>query len=121
MVPLLQKVNELGSNLAIDDFGTGYCGYSYLRRFHFSRLKIDQSFVKSIAVEARDSALTAAIVNMATILGMKVIAECVETEEQVEILRSLGCDQFQGYYFSRPLCISAFAERVRSHYASLPA
>jgi EAL domain-containing protein (putative c-di-GMP-specific phosphodiesterase class I) len=84
-------------------------------------LKIDQSFVKSIAVEARDSALTAAIVNMATILGMKVIAECVETEEQVEILRSLGCDQFQGYYFSRPLCISAFAERVRSHYASLPA
>ncbi len=121
MASLLEKLGKIGSKLAIDDFGTGYCGFSYLRNFQFSRLKIDQSFVKSVATDPREAALTATIINMATTLGMKVIAECVETEQQVKALRALGCDQFQGYYFSRPLCAAAFAETLRAHYASLPA
>ncbi len=119
VVSLFESLGKIGSKLAIDDFGTGYCGFSYLRRFQFSRLKIDQSFVRSVATDPREAALTATIINMANILGMKVIAECVETEEQVEALRSLGCDQFQGYYFSRPLSAAAFAEKLRAHAASL--
>ena len=79
MMVLLQKITELGPGLAIDDFGVGYCGLSYLRHFQFSRLKIDQSFVRSVLTDPRDSALTAAIVNIARVLKMKVIAECVET------------------------------------------
>jgi len=121
MVSLLENLGKIGSKLAIDDFGTGYCGFSYLRRFQFSRLKIDQSFVRSVATDPREAALTTTIISMAITLGMQVIAECVETEQQVKVLHSLGCDQFQGYYFSRPLSAAAFAEKIRAHHASLPA
>ena len=101
----------MGPGLAIDDFGTGYCGLSYLRHFQFSRLKIDQSFVRSVLVDPRDAALTAAIINMAKVLNMKVIAECVETEEQMKLLESIGCHEIQGYYFSRPVSAAVFAEK----------
>ena len=119
MESLVHDLGKIGSHLAIDDFGTGYCSLSYLRRFQFSRLKIDQSFVKSIEFDARDAALTAAIINMANILGMKAIAECVETDGQVRALKSVGCDQIQGHYFCPPLSASSLSERVRSHYATL--
>ena len=121
MTSLLRRLDVMGLKLAIDDFGTGYCGLSYLRRFKFSRLKIDQSFVQTISVDHRDAALAAAIVSIGKILQMKVIAECVETKEQLDILRSLGCDEIQGYYFSRPLSASGFAEKVLSNHARLPA
>ncbi len=119
LTSMLNQLGNLGLKLAIDDFGTGYCGLSYLRRFRFSRLKIDQSFVQTIAVDHRDAALAASIISIGKILQMKVIAECVETKEQLDILRSLGCDEIQGYYFSRPLSASAFSEMVQSNQASL--
>jgi diguanylate cyclase (GGDEF)-like protein len=111
MMVLLQKLTEMGTGLAIDDFGIGYCGLSYLRHFQFSRLKIDQSFVRSVLTDTRDAALTAVIVNMARVLKMKVIAECVETAEQMKLLHSIGCQEIQGYYFSRPVSASVFAEK----------
>lgn len=119
LTPLLQRLSELGINLVIDDFGTGYCGLSYLRQFHFSKLKIDHSFVRSILTNKRDATLTAAIINIAKLLDMKLIAECVETKEQLEFLRSLGCDAIQGFYFSRPLSASDFARKFQSQCASM--
>jgi EAL domain-containing protein (putative c-di-GMP-specific phosphodiesterase class I) len=116
----LLGLSELGVRLAIDDFGTGYSSFSYVRRFRFDRLKIDRSFVQDLNEDPNDVDITAAIIDLGRILKMDVIAEGVETKEQLDILRSLGCGQIQGYYFSRPLCVSAFAERVRSQYASLP-
>jgi len=89
----------------------GYCGLSYLRHFQFSRLKIDQSFVRSVLTDPRDVALTAAIVNIARVLKMKVIADCVETAEQVKLLQRIGCHEIQGYYFSRPVSPGDFAKR----------
>jgi diguanylate cyclase (GGDEF)-like protein len=112
MMVLLRKITEMGPRLAIDDFGVGYCGLSYLRHFQFSRLKIDQSFVRSVLTDPRDAALTAAIVNIARVLKMKVIAECVETAEQVKLLQRIGCQEIQGYYFSRPVSASDFAKML---------
>jgi EAL domain-containing protein (putative c-di-GMP-specific phosphodiesterase class I) len=120
MASAMFKLSKIGAGLAIDDFGTGYCGFSYLRQFQFSRLKIDGSFVHALATDPREVSLTTAIINMGKTLNMKMIAECVETEAQLEILRSLGCDQVQGYYFDRPLGASAFAEKFRANHASLP-
>jgi diguanylate cyclase (GGDEF)-like protein len=120
LTPLLQRLSELGINLVIDDFGTGYCGLSYLRQFHFSKLKIDHSFVRSILTNKRDATLTAAIINIAKLLDMELIAECVETQEQLEFLRSLGCDAIQGFYFSRPLSASDFARKFQTQCASMP-
>lgn len=108
MMVLLREITTTGLGLAIDDFGIGYCGLSYLRHFQFSRLKIDRSFVGSVLAAPRDAALTAVIVNMARALKMKVIAECVETAEQVKFLQQIGCQEFQGYYFSRPVSASQF-------------
>lgn len=113
--PLLLQISGMGLGLAIDNFGTGCGSLNYLRRFPFSKLKIDQSFVQSISDDARDGAVTAAIVAMGKVLEMKVIAECVEREEQADVLRSLGCDQVQGYYFGRPLEASFFGQMLQSH------
>jgi diguanylate cyclase (GGDEF)-like protein len=115
MEPLLLQLSGMGLSLAIDNFGTGCGSLSYLRRFPFSKLKIDQSLVQSISDDARDAAITAAIVGMGKALQMKVIAECVETEPQADVLRSIGCQQGQGYYFGRPLDASSFAQMLQSH------
>jgi diguanylate cyclase (GGDEF)-like protein len=121
MASQMLGLKELGLRLAIDDFGTGYSSFTYVRQSRFDRLKIDRSFVQDLNEDPNDVDITAAIIDFGRILKMDVIAEGVETKEQLDILRSLGCDQIQGYYFSRPLCVSAFAERVQSHYVSLPA
>lgn len=115
----VNQLNEIGLKLSIDDFGTGYCGLSYLRRFRFSKLKIDRSFIRSITADERDAALTASIISIAKSLKMKVIAECVETEAQANLLRSDGCDQFQGYYFSPPLTAQEFEKKFWQNNASL--
>ena len=117
---LLLKLRQIGVQVAIGDFGTGYCGLSYLRSFQFSRLKIDRSFVQSVAVDRRDAALTAAIINMGKALKMKVIAECVETREQLDFLASRGCNQIQGDYVSPALAPDAFVELTRSYQGSRP-
>jgi EAL domain-containing protein (putative c-di-GMP-specific phosphodiesterase class I) len=117
----MRLLKELGLKMAIDDFGAGYSSFAYLRRFQFDTLKIDGSFVQALNTGPNDAEITAGIIGLGKNLKMELIAECVETEEQLETLRALGCDQIQGYYFSRPLSASAFAEMVRTHNACSPA
>jgi diguanylate cyclase (GGDEF)-like protein len=102
------ELHELGVSVALDDFGTGYSSLSYLRRFRIDRLKIDRSFVARIPDDAEDMAVTAAIVAMAHQLLLPVVGEGVETMEQAQSLSEIGCDELQGYLFSRPLPASEF-------------
>ena len=105
----LRALAEMGVTLTIDDFGTGYSSLSYLKRFPVKALKIDQSFTHDIPDDADDAALARAIINMAHILGLKTIAEGVETQTQFEFFRSERCDAAQGFYFSKPLPAEEFA------------
>ena len=114
MLSVLQELKRMGVKLSIDDFGTGYSSLSYLRQFPVYKLKIDRSFVQAMTVDPDDAAITATIINMAKTLNLKVIAEGVETEQQALFLRAHICDEVQGYYFSRPLAASGFAEKLRS-------
>jgi EAL domain-containing protein (putative c-di-GMP-specific phosphodiesterase class I) len=99
---MLSQLRDLGVQLAIDDFGTGYSSLSYLHRFPIDTLKIDRSFVTRMADNAENVEIVRTIVMLAQVLGMDVIAEGVETKEQLKILRDLRCEFGQGYYFSRP-------------------
>jgi EAL domain-containing protein (putative c-di-GMP-specific phosphodiesterase class I) len=102
------ELDELGVSVALDDFGTGYSSLSYLRRFPIHRLKIDRSFVARIPDDPEDMAVTAAIVAMAHQLLLPVVGEGVETIEQAQSLMEIGCDELQGYLFSKPLSASDF-------------
>ena len=106
----LKKLKEAGISLSVDDFGTGYSSLGYLKRFPIDTIKIDRSFVKSLHTDADDAAICAAILAMSRQLGLKVIAEGVEFEEQLAFLRQHGCDQIQGYLYSRPLAAAVFQE-----------
>ena len=99
----LREINAVGVRLSIDDFGTGYSSLAYLKRFPIHTLKIDQSFVKGIPGDAGDAAVVVAIIAMARSLGLRLVAEGVETAEQLAFLRAHSCDTIQGYYFSRPV------------------
>ncbi|MFZ6645311.1 EAL domain-containing protein [Undibacterium sp. TJN25] len=100
---ILKNLKTLGITLALDDFGTGYSALSYLKHFPFDCVKLDQSFVKDINTNAGDAAISKAVISMAHSLGLRVIAEGVETEAQCEFLCDQMCDEIQGYFFSRPL------------------
>ncbi|HLP99060.1 MAG TPA: EAL domain-containing protein [Sideroxyarcus sp.] len=102
-IEVMDKLHEHGIRMSIDDFGTGYSSLSYLKRFKVYKLKIDQSFVHDITDDPDDKAIVTAIINMASSLGMQTIAEGVETAGQLAFLRLQGCNEVQGYYFSKPL------------------
>jgi EAL domain-containing protein (putative c-di-GMP-specific phosphodiesterase class I) len=107
-IAVMDKLHELGIRMSIDDFGTGYSSLSHLKRFKVYKLKIDQSFVRDITDDPEDKAIVTAIINMASSLGMHTIAEGVETAAQLAFLRLQGCDEVQGYYFSKPLPADEF-------------
>ena len=105
---IMQDLFDRGISLAIDDFGTGYSSLSYLKQFRIKRLKIDQSFIRSATKNSKDEAIIVAIINIANSLSLETICEGVETSEQLSLIRSHGCTEAQGYYFSRPLVASEF-------------
>ncbi|MFL9927109.1 EAL domain-containing protein [Herbaspirillum lusitanum] len=112
-IGILRELKTLGVNLSIDDFGTGYSSLAYLKRFPIDVLKIDKSFVRDITSDADDAAITASIISLARHLKLKVIAEGVETDEQLDYLRHYGCDEIQGYLFSPPVPPERFEEILR--------
>ncbi|HBM35453.1 MAG TPA: GGDEF domain-containing protein [Sulfuricurvum sp.] len=105
---VMDNLHERGIRMSIDDFGTGYSSLSYLKKFKVYKLKIDQSFIRDITTDSEDKAIVNAIISMAHSLGLQVIAEGVETIEQLDYLREEGCDEIQGYYFSKPLSAESF-------------
>jgi diguanylate cyclase len=102
-IHILEAISRMGVLVSVDDFGTGYSSMSYLRRFPIDKLKIDRCFVEQMTRRAEDASIVRAIISLAHSLRLKVIAEGVETSEQLHLLAELGCDQYQGYYFSRAL------------------
>ncbi|MDA8232002.1 MAG: EAL domain-containing protein [Magnetospirillum sp.] len=109
-IQVVKRVNEMGIACAIDDFGTGYSSLSVLKRFPIQKLKIDRSFVMDITSDPNDAAIVEAIIAMARALKLVVLAEGVEHRSHLEFLRALGCDQMQGYFFSRPLAARKMVE-----------
>ncbi|MGH8177866.1 MAG: putative bifunctional diguanylate cyclase/phosphodiesterase [Steroidobacter sp.] len=110
---ILEHLSRMGVLVSVDDFGTGYSSMSYLRRFPIDKLKIDRGFVKDLMTRAEDASIVQAIISLAHSLRLKVVAEGVETSEQLDSLKSMGCDQYQGYHFSPPLPAVEFSELMR--------
>ncbi len=109
----LMELDAMGVGLAVDDFGTGYSSLGYLKRFPIDSLKIDKSFVQDITTEPDDAAIALAIIGLAHSLGIKVVAEGVETQAQLGFLQARGCDVMQGYYFSKPIAADDMARLLR--------
>ena len=120
VIDTLWELKAIGVTLAIDDFGTGYSSLSYLRRFPVDVLKVDQSFVAGLGPDPEDSTIVAAIVNLANTLDLEAIAEGVETLDQLERLRALGCTLAQGYYFAEPVDADAIGPMIEHGFPAAP-
>jgi diguanylate cyclase (GGDEF)-like protein len=119
-VKTLQQLSRMGVAVSVDDFGTGYSCMSYLRRFPLDKLKIDRSFVTDLLTSPEAAAVVHGIISLAHSLRIKVIAEGVETAEQMQLLGSFGCDQYQGFHFSPPVSASAYEQLIRSAQVGSP-
>ncbi|KAB2969184.1 EAL domain-containing protein [Zoogloea sp.] len=113
-IEILRELKHLEIKLSLDDFGTGYSSFGYLSRFPIDTIKIDQSFVRTLATERQSALIAVTIIDLAHRLGLRVVAEGVETPAQLAYLRQKGCDEIQGYYFSRPVPADVFGEMLRS-------
>lgn len=113
-IQLMESLNRLGVSLTIDDFGTGYSSLSYLKRFPISSLKIDRSFIRDIVQDSNDAMISTAIISLAHHMGMRVVAEGVENEAQADFLRQSGCDEAQGFLYSRPMDAQKITSRLSS-------
>ncbi len=111
-IQLLEAISRMGVLVSVDDFGTGYSSMSYLRRFPIDKLKIDRCFIEHVTRRPEDASIVQAIISLAHSLRLKVIAEGVETAEQLRLLSDLGCDQYQGFYFSAALTASSFMDLI---------
>jgi EAL domain-containing protein (putative c-di-GMP-specific phosphodiesterase class I) len=111
---ILKTLRNTGVQLAVDDFGTGYSSLSYLRKFPIDALKIDQSFVRQITTVPDETIIVEAVISMGRSLKLRVVAEGVETQDQLAFLQSHQCDEAQGYYFSRPVPPHQFANMLET-------
>ena len=111
---ILKTLRARGVQVAVDDFGTGYSSLSYLRKFPIDALKIDQSFVRQITTAPDDTSIVTAVISMGRSLKLRVIAEGVETQEELAFLQAHECEEAQGYYFSRPVVAQQFAELLKT-------
>lgn len=118
MAAVLRALKDMGVQFALDDFGTGYSSLSYLKRFPINELKIDQSFVRDLTSDADDASIVSAVISMGKSLHMRVVAEGVETREQLAFLQAHRCQEGQGMYFSQPLVAEEFAELLRNSVAA---
>lgn len=116
---IFKRIQNLGVHIAFDDFGTGYASLTYLKKFPLNRLKIDQSFVRELQRGSEDEAIIEATINLSKRLGMSVIAEGIENPDTIDILRGMGCEEGQGYYFSRPMPAAEFEQQFLSKEAPL--
>ncbi len=115
----LNTLGKMGVRIALDDFGTGFSSLSYLRRFRFDKLKIDQSFISDMETNNDGRAIVEAVIRLARDLRMSVAAEGVETESQLALLRELGCGEIQGYLIARPMPAQAFAAFLSANDAAV--
>jgi EAL domain-containing protein (putative c-di-GMP-specific phosphodiesterase class I) len=111
----VSRIKALGVRIAIDDFGTGYSSLAYLKRFEIDKLKVDQSFVQGMLDDRADAAIVHAVIALGHTLGLTVVAEGVENLPTAQTLTALGCDELQGYCFSRPLAVADFESWVHGH------
>jgi EAL domain-containing protein (putative c-di-GMP-specific phosphodiesterase class I) len=111
---ILTDLKSMGVKIAIDDFGTGYSSLATLQRFPLDTIKIDRSYIRDIATRGDDSNLTEAIIAMGKSLSLTVVAQGVETKEQADFLRQHACDEFQGFYFNKPMSADQFTELLQA-------
>ncbi|MFZ2630037.1 MAG: EAL domain-containing protein [Desulfosalsimonadaceae bacterium] len=115
MMAVLARLKDMGVRLAIDDFGTGYSSLAQIKQFPIDTLKVDRSFIRNLPKDFEDKAITEAIIAMGRVLSLTVVAEGVETQEQMDFLRKHACDEMQGFYFSKPIAPDKFADLLRNH------